>query len=442
MASPVTMDSLEKGRVRSPQHTAAAEEAAAVISTRVGVDASTKAPLNGHTSPDPTHLHDTHLPSVASDDGATGGSTGLPVPNKSTKSLNMLSSKAMVDLVSAARADAQEKAKPPLWLLHSALVFGQLCLGGAAVVAKLALADMNLFVFSFIRTAAASLLLAIPAMLLPHPQFPRGKDLMLIIACGVFMFGNQFLYIIGIKLGSATVAASWQPTQPVIVLAISMMLKWEPVSARRIFAIVLASAGATTMAALGPHPDDADTMSMVWSSMALFADCVCAAGLIICSKFLGGRYPPLMLTSSCYLVSSVLMGTTTLVATLQTENAWDMPTEAVYTIGYWVIFGSMVAYGLMLWAIAHVDASFVSVYSCLQPMAAAALSLIAFGEGLTIGAVGILGIVGGLVMVFISAQRAKVAARPSAAQLRWKKVQAVALTGQARAYNVNVTLAL
>ena len=56
-------------------------------------------------------------------------------------------------------------------------------------------------------------------------------------------------------------------------------------------------------------------------------------------------------------------------------DGWSVPSESLLAIGYWVLFGSVIAYFLATWGNQYVDATMVTAYFTVQPIASVLASI-------------------------------------------------------------------
>ncbi|KAJ8601521.1 hypothetical protein CTAYLR_010764 [Chrysophaeum taylorii] len=243
-------------------------------------------------------------------------------------------------------------------VVHGALVLVQLIFGVGSVIASLGLPAFNPLVFAAIREACAGPLLLAAAL---WAERSRGNSCRrrrrrrvpwgAVIVLGVCIFGNQAAYILGIKFSNGVAGSLWQPSQPVLTLALSVILGREKVSGRRVAGIACA-----------------------------FGGCY-----VVLSKAVVRKTPPLLVAALAYCCATPITFVTAAVATSLAPRFacsdcaegtyWAVPKTAIPALAYWILFQSVASYALLTWAAKHARASVVSAYSALQPVAAATLAL-------------------------------------------------------------------
>ena len=304
--------------------------------------------------------------------------------------------------------DEEELSKgktPPAWMVHAALIITQLSFGGGSVVGKLGVSGTNPVLFALIREGIAGPML-IAMALFQKVEWPRREHMLRLFFAGVCIFVNQFCFIVGLKLTDPTTGSVWQPSQPIFVATLSMILRYESVDPRKIAGILFAVAGATVMIVIpGPSDDsssgsdsnsssgsgsDAASHNVMVGNLLFFLNCFGTALYVILTKPLLARkeYMSISITGWSYITASVLMMISALVINTNDsmlnfvcpphdcQGAWAVPGSMIWALGYWIFFNSVLAYALMTWANGFAKASVVSVYTVLQPVTSAGLSML------------------------------------------------------------------
>ena len=194
--------------------------------------------------------------------------------------------------------------------VHGALIAVQLIFGGGSVVGKLGIASFNPMVFALIREASAGMLLLMCALRVDGRRRLPMRDAPVFFFCGLFVFFNQACFIVGAKLAGAVLASSWQPTQPVFTLLISVALGWERLTLFKAAGILLSLAGAAWMALPGSDLTGSGVELLV-GNVLFFFNCLGTSLYVITSKVAFSRgYPPTTVTAYSYLCGALLMSVT------------------------------------------------------------------------------------------------------------------------------------
>lgn len=279
---------------------------------------------------------------------------------------------------------------------HAALILANSIFGMGSIVAALGLPATNPLAFSFVREiCSGSLLLLLSALtnmgasssdylIVPRrihfPEFGR---------LGALLFINQAAYLVGIGLAGPVTGSVWQPSAPIITVAISMLWGMEQVNARRLMGVLIAFMGDAAMVLLSDrtHDDTHGGATAFWIGNAMFLmNCSATAFYILLSKQVLATYPALTVTAWSYNLASILMmGATFLSDSLplvlslicpscpasQGDGSSSMlciPRAALPALAYYIVFQSVAAWGLILWANQYATGTLVIGYSVLQPV--------------------------------------------------------------------------
>jgi len=275
--------------------------------------------------------------------------------------------------------------------VHGALCICQILFGAGAVVGALGLPAFNPLVFALLREGLAGPLLVAAAYATTHCKLsdfaPYSK---LFMECGALIFGNQVLFVVGLKLSNPVAGAIWQPSQPIFTAILASFIGTEQPSPLRFAGVVLAFLGCATMVSFRAHETHVEGGNLtreLCGHVCFFGNCLCTSGYVLRSKQLLRRFPALCVTAGsyvvaafCMLITAVLLNSNEYIVAFlcpDCESAWGVPRGAWLPLLYWVLCQSCAAYALMTWANRVASASLVSGYSALQPVTASLLAAVA-----------------------------------------------------------------
>lgn len=287
-------------------------------------------------------------------------------------------------------------ASPSALRVHGALIVTQVIFGGGSVVGKLGVEVFNPMLFCLLRESLAGpVFLALAFMKDGSRAMPRCQDAPLFTLCGLCIFGNQSLFIIGDKLAGPVLGSAWQCTQPILTLIISAMLGWEELTLLKTLGIFVSFAGGAFMIFYG---QSFQSSNAVGNCMFLL-NCLGTSLYVIFAKILLQKYTSLTTVAWSYMLASVMTGV--VAGSLNTqcwfihfvcppsssqtyacgpyENScqpWQVPRSAILPLAYWVLGSSLLAYMLMTWANQYAKAGFVLAYTALQPLTSTLLSIL------------------------------------------------------------------
>lgn len=210
------------------------------------------------------------------------------------------------------------------------------------------------------------------------------------------MFGNQFLYILGVYYTNANIASIFQPAIPVWTTLLAMLVRIEELPPLRklrgwakILGILLAAGGATVMM-IEKGKEDGETKESSGNFLGyifLLGNTLCMSVYILLQKrFIFNqedspwKTKPLTVTAWSYLFGALFMGLASLYYVNQPEKFTNIPKEEIYPILYAIFIASALCYLLITWCNMQISASFVTATWPLQVLFCAILAYFILGE--------------------------------------------------------------
>jgi len=280
------------------------------------------------------------------------------------------------------------RARPSAVLLYGALVAHTLVSAGTYLFAKRALMEIPALPLGLLRFAGAALLLLIllrrarPA----GERFPprrEWKKLLFLAAVAVPV--NQILFLYGLQLSSAAHAALLYTLTPLFVLLLAQALLGEFPGWRAALGTALALGGTIYVllqrgAGTSREPLGGDLLLLI----AVVAWAVYTAeGREVVGRL--GAFPTIAWTVIAGTVLYLPLGLGALLSPSYRADIAHASREAWWGIAYLIVMTSVVAYLLWYWALAHLAAARVAIFTNLQPLATALLAQVLFGERVTAG---------------------------------------------------------
>ena len=278
------------------------------------------------------------------------------------------------------------KRPPHPALLYGALVLHTFLSAGTYLVGKRALAEIPPLTLGLLRFAIASVCL----VGLLYARLPRGQRLpprderrrlwgLAFIAVPL----NQGFFLVGLSLSTAAHAALLYSLTPLFVLLLAWLALGESLGARGAIGLLFALGG--TVFVLLQRGLDLSGGPLLGDLLLVFAVLAWAAYTTGGRKVVA-RHGPLP-TTAWSLVGGTLLFLPVGLGTLALPSTRDQLAHASGAawggIAYLSILTSVVAYLLWYWALAHLPAARVAVFSNLQPLATAVLAHFTLGEQIT-----------------------------------------------------------
>ena len=219
------------------------------------------------------------------------------------------------------------------------------------------------------------------------------------------MFVGQLLFLLGIYLTNANMAAMFQPAVPVWSAFLAMISGIEPPPKlakthgwAKVLGIFLAVTGAVTMT-LGKLKSNSSEESWLISGMSVrsqFLGCICFLGqtsstavyYIIQKKYIFNqpysiwKTQPMAVTAWSYFFGAMFMALASLTYFNQPEKFTSFSKEAFYCLVYAILITSSMCYLLLSWCNVQVPSTIVTASWPLQALFCAILSFIFLGKSL------------------------------------------------------------
>jgi drug/metabolite transporter (DMT)-like permease len=262
---------------------------------------------------------------------------------------------------------------------YLALLAVQLFFGLFPLFGKVAFADFTPRAISAWRIAGgAAALLAVAFAVHGRGALPRRGDLPRLFACAVLgVVANMLLFLEGLQRSTAVNTALLLPLIPVFTAAVAIALRQEPFVPVRALGMAVAFAGASLV--LFQEGADLSSSYMAGNLMIVVNE-LCYAVYLVIARPLLGRHPPLVVIAwvfglSVWAVPLFLGEGSPAFPESATAKTW-------LSLGYIVVFPTILAYLLNVYALARVSASTTAAFIFLQPMVTIVGGVLALGERL------------------------------------------------------------
>jgi drug/metabolite transporter (DMT)-like permease len=292
------------------------------------------------------------------------------------------------------------RARPALSLLYGGLVVQTLLSAGTYLIGKRALMELPALPLGLFRFVGASICLALLLLRLKPrgqrlPPHSARKKLLVLAFLGVPV--NQAFFLYGLQMSTAAHAALLYTLTPLFVLLLAQALLGEFPGWRTALGTAVALAG--TVFVLLEHGLDL-------SRGPLFGDLLIAVAVVAWSIYtaegreLASAYGALPTISWTIIAGTILFLPIGVPALwLQWRQVVRASAEAWLGVVYLIVATSVVAYLIWYWALAHLAAARVAIFSNLQPLATALLAHVFLGEHITVAfVIGALVVIGGVLL--------------------------------------------
>jgi drug/metabolite transporter (DMT)-like permease len=273
-------------------------------------------------------------------------------------------------------------------MLYGALLAHTLVSAGNYLFAKRALMEIPALPLGLLRFAGAAVLLA----LLLHRIRPPGQRLpprrewnKLLFLSFVGVPVNQGFFLYGLQLSTAAHAALLYTLTPLFVLLFAQALIGEFPGWRVAVGTALALGG--TIYVLLRRAAAASGEPLAGDLLLLVAVCAWAIYTAEGRDVVGrlGAFPTIAWTIIAGTVLYLPLGVGALLAPAYRADIAHASREAWWGVAYLIVMTSVVAYLLWYWALGHLAAARVAIFTNLQPLTTALMAQLFLGERVTTG---------------------------------------------------------
>lgn len=232
------------------------------------------------------------------------------------------------------------------------------------IISKIGMHVFNPLTFAYLRVIGAAIILNLvvrerdASPLLPGD----GWRLAGFAVLGVVI--NQSMFLAGLALTSAHVAAILITTIPVFALVAGLILGRERATAAKIGGIALAGAGALVM--LGREGFSGTTKSLI-GDLLIVGNSLSYALYLVFSKPIMARLSARTVIARMFAVAAVVM--LPIAAWPMMHEHWPaVPLQAWGALAFVIVGPTVAAYLMNAWALKYAESSVVAAYTYLQPV--------------------------------------------------------------------------
>lgn len=260
--------------------------------------------------------------------------------------------------------------------VHAALTTVAVLFSINYIISKLSMHSFAPMVFAYLRVVGSALILN---LLVRDPEPVSRADSWRLVGFSVLaVVLNQSLFLGGLALTSAHVAAILITMIPVFALGAAILLGYERATVTKIGGIALAAAGALLVVAREGFEGASKSLL---GDLMIISNSLCYALYLVLSKPMMARLTARRVIARMFAVGTVLM--LPISAWSIAHQDWrHIPGRAWLGLALVIIGPTVAAYLLNAWALANAESSLVAAYSYLQPVVTAILAAIFLGESI------------------------------------------------------------
>jgi drug/metabolite transporter (DMT)-like permease len=243
------------------------------------------------------------------------------------------------------------------------------------IISKLAMHAFHPIAFAYLRVLGSAIVLQ---FVLPRDRTPiSSSDARALIGFALLaVVLNQTLFLGGLALSNAHIAAILITTVPVFALGAAIVIGRERATLLKVGGILLAAGGALLV--VGGEGFEGTRRSMI-GAMLIVLNSLSYALYLVLSKPLMERLSARRVIRRMFVTAAVIM--IPIAALPLARQQWStIPPRAWIALALVIAGPTVVAYLLNAWALAHTDASLVAAYTYVQPFLTAILAAIYLNE--------------------------------------------------------------
>lgn len=220
-------------------------------------------------------------------------------------------------------------------------------------------------------------------LLLPRSAWPRREYLGRYVACGVSMFGNVFLLLLGLSLTTASTASMLQVAQPIWASVLAAAMGHERLTRQKVAGVATCIAGSLVVTV--SRSGTASRVDM--GALVILLQTISGANYVVQQRpLVQAGCSPLIVSSCSYVIATMLtliVGVTyfaTVSPDVRSHVQWwdDSPYFSLFFL-YVVLLTTVFNYVAIAWATGVLGATVVTLFILLQGILCCAFEWLFFG---------------------------------------------------------------
>jgi drug/metabolite transporter (DMT)-like permease len=229
------------------------------------------------------------------------------------------------------------------------------------IISKVAMRSFAPMSFAWLRVAGAAIVLN---LVIPGRGFSRRDSWQIAGFAFLGVFLNQTMFLAGLALTSAHVAAILITMIPVFALVVAIVLRVERATLSKVAGIALAFAGALLVIGGDGLRGLTDAVA---GTLLILGNCAAYALYLVLSKPAMSRLSPVRVVSRMFAVGTLMMLPVSLPSLIRED--WRTIPRGAWVGLLLVIAGPTVAaYLINAWTLRYAESSLVAAYTYVQPV--------------------------------------------------------------------------
>jgi drug/metabolite transporter (DMT)-like permease len=278
-----------------------------------------------------------------------------------------------------------------------AVLLGAITGGGNPVFVKIALKEIPVFAFNFLRFFI-SLILIFPLFLREKPKI--SKDVYKIALLSLLGVVNITLFAFGVRLTTATISQVIYAIVPIVAGILSYLFLSEKIGLNKILGILLGFVGAILIVLLPIIGNPSALKGNLLGNVIIFVAMFAWAAYTVFSKKFHGKYSPIYL-NTFFILTAAIIEFFPAIPDFSPTNPWwqHLSSSAIFSLLFVSALGTVATYIFYQYAIKHGTPLIASMSLYIQPIVTFSFASVILGERLT------LGLIIGAILIFLGIWR-------------------------------------
>lgn len=257
---------------------------------------------------------------------------------------------------------------------YLSLILANVLYGINYIVIKIVMPDyINPFALTFIRIIPSAILLWLFSCFFVSERYEKPKYKLLFLSAFFGVFLNQFLFIAGLNFTSPIDASIIITSNPIIVLLVALIYRYEKLPWLKLTGLVLGFIGALLL--VSNKGVFSFSKQHFWGNLLLFINALSFAFYMHITRPLMKQYEGFFVLKWTFLFGALLYAPFGIWGFLKTT--WNtIPFSAYMALLYIVIFTTIITYFLMNYGLKYLSSTTVGMFLYIQPLVATSLSII------------------------------------------------------------------
>lgn len=255
---------------------------------------------------------------------------------------------------------------------------------GLLTLPGLAMASFRVLVAGIVMVPTYLLCLRLPAFADAAAIYRGGfkiRDIWTFVYLGFLgVCVNQLSFTIGLQFTSVGHAAVIVGLGPFYVFVLAVLFRLETATPRKITGMLIAITGVVILATETARNGGA---SSLLGDAIVMAGSIGFAMYVVLGKRVAGKYDSLTMTAFNHFAGALLVAPIAVYMALKmhsVRNLVSQPWQAWAAVAYMAVFSSALAYVFYFWLLRYLEASQLSAFTYLLPVAATVLGILWLGE--------------------------------------------------------------